>query len=189
MWTLFLLSIYIHQDMQANKQANKWARKTISSFFWLESINIDKLSIFNQQWKPIRWETYVKETYFIINFMYKYSNMQDFLLFFFKEKKNRDRQREILLQRSELCRGDTREMCLDGLLLGPGGAAKSTCTTYDQKLRMMYRQTQCTEAIEKRNKRRKTGIESTDRMHTLCLVLGLISSLVWEREAAGLLAV
>ncbi|KAL9407012.1 hypothetical protein Peur_003984 [Populus x canadensis] len=80
-------------------------------------------------------------------------------------------------------------MCLDGLLLGPGGAAKSTCTTYDQKLRMMYRQTQCTEAIEKRNKRRKTGIESTDRMHTLCLVLGLISSLVWEREAAGLLTV
>jgi len=109
--------------------------------------------------------------------------------FLFQRKKNRDRQREILLQRSELCRGDTREMCLDGPLLGPGGAAKSTCTTYDQKLRMMYRQTQCTEAIEKRNKRRKTGIESTDRMHTLCLVLGLISSLVWEREAAGLLAV
>jgi hypothetical protein len=46
--------------------------------------------------------------------------MQDFLLFFFKEKKNRDRQREILLQRSELCRGDTREMCFDGLLLGLG---------------------------------------------------------------------
>lgn len=57
--------------------------------------------------------------------------MQDFLLFFFKEKKNRDRQREILLQRSELCRGDTREMCFDGLLLGPGGAAKSTeCTHF-----------------------------------------------------------
>lgn len=50
---------------------------------------------------------------------------------FSKNKKNRDRQREILLQRSELCRGDTREMCLDGLLLGPGGAAKSTeCTHF-----------------------------------------------------------
>ena len=87
------------------KQANKWARKKISSFFWLESINIDKLSIFNQQWKLIRRETYVKESYFIINFMYKYSNMQDFFPFLFqRKKKQRSTERNLTTKKWTLQR-------------------------------------------------------------------------------------
>jgi hypothetical protein len=54
-----------------------------------------------------------------------------------KKKKLTEKDREILQERSELCRGDTREGCLYGLLLRPRGAAKCTCTTYNQKLGMV----------------------------------------------------
>jgi hypothetical protein len=54
-----------------------------------------------------------------------------------KKKKLTEKDREILQERSELCKGDTREGCLYGLLLRPRGAAKCTCTTYNQKLGMV----------------------------------------------------
>jgi len=56
-------------------------KKKLFLFLRLENINI------NKQWKPIHRETYVKEDYFIINFKYKYSNMQDFFPFLFQRKK------------------------------------------------------------------------------------------------------
>jgi hypothetical protein len=40
--------------------------------------------------------------------------------------------REILLQK-------TAKGCLDRLLLRPGGAVKSTCTTHNQKFNHLYR--------------------------------------------------
>jgi hypothetical protein len=54
-----------------------------------------------------------------------------------EKKKLIEKDREILQERSELYRGDTREGCLYGPLLKPRGAAKCTCTTYNQKLGMM----------------------------------------------------
>ena len=151
MWTLFLLSIYIHQDMQANKQANKWARKTISSFFWLESINIDKLSIFNQQWKPIRWETYVKETYFIINFMYKYSNMRDFLLFFFKEqKKQRSTERNLITKKWTLQRRYERNV-----LRWTAARAWGCCKIYLYNIRSEVKDDVPTDAMHRSDRKKK----------------------------------
>jgi len=46
--------------------------------------------------------------------------------------KKRITERKILLQK-------TTEGCLDKLLLRPGSAVKSTCTTHNQKLNHLYR--------------------------------------------------